>query len=76
MQAASEQAVAKIEPLSEAVANRRVEHERNAILPPPDGCDLIEQTRAKPDSDHKELYTELLTRQGDLTRRMHAADYL
>src|SRR5215831_13567607 len=48
MQAASEQAVAEIEPLSEAVAHRRVEHERNAILPPPDGCDLIEQTRAKP----------------------------
>ena len=48
MQAASEQAVAKIEPLSEAVANRRVEHERNAILLPPNGCNLIEQTRAKP----------------------------
>ncbi len=37
---------------------------------------LDESTRAKPDADHKELYTELLTRQGDLTRRLHAADYL
>jgi len=37
---------------------------------------LDESTRAKPNSDHKELYTELLTRQGDLTRRLHAADYL
>lgn len=37
---------------------------------------LDESTRAKPETDHKELYTELLTRQGDLTRRLHAADYL
>jgi xylulokinase len=37
---------------------------------------LDESTRAKPNSDHKGLYTELLTRQGDLTRRLHAADYL
>lgn len=37
---------------------------------------LDESTRAKPNSDHKDLYTELLTRQGDLTRRLHAADYL
>ena len=37
---------------------------------------LDESTRAKPNSDHKELYAELLTRQGDLTRRLHAADYL
>jgi len=48
MQAASEQAVAKIEPLSEAVVDCRVEHERNAILLPPDSCNLIEQTRANP----------------------------
>ena len=33
-------------------------------------------TRAKPDTEHKELYPELLTRQGDLTRRLHAAGYL
>ena len=37
---------------------------------------LDESTRAKPNTDHKELYAELLTRQGDLTRRLHAADYL
>jgi xylulokinase len=37
---------------------------------------LDEQTRARPEAEHKELYTELLTRQGDLTRRLHAADYL
>jgi len=37
---------------------------------------LDEATRAKPNTDHKELYAELLTRQGDLTRRLHAADYL
>ena len=37
---------------------------------------LDEATRAKPNADHKELYAELLTRQGDLTRRLHAADYL
>jgi xylulokinase len=37
---------------------------------------LNDSTRAKPNADHKELYTELLTRQGDLTRRLHAADYL
>jgi xylulokinase len=33
-------------------------------------------TRCEPDGDHKEMYTQLLTRQGDLTRRMHAAGYL
>ena len=33
-------------------------------------------SRAKPNSDHKELYAELLTRQSDLTRHLHAADYL
>ncbi len=37
---------------------------------------LDESTRAKPDADHKDLYPDLLTRQGDLTRRLHAADYL
>lgn len=37
---------------------------------------LDETTRAKPNADHKDLYTELLTRQGDLTRRLQAADYL
>mgnify|MGYP003418424760 CR=1 FL=1 len=37
---------------------------------------LDESTRAKPNADHKDLYTELLTRQGDLTRRLEAADYL
>ena len=37
---------------------------------------LNESTRAKPNSNHTELYTELLARQGDLTRRLHAADYL
>ncbi len=37
---------------------------------------LDEQTRAKPEADYKDLYAELLTRQGDLTRRLHAADYL
>jgi xylulokinase len=35
-----------------------------------------ESSRAKPHSEHKELYAELLTRQGDLTRRLHAAGYL
>ena len=37
---------------------------------------LDDSTRAKPHTEHKELYAELLTRQGDLTRRLHAADYL
>jgi xylulokinase len=37
---------------------------------------LDESTRARPNTDHKDLYAELLTRQGDLTRRLHAADYL
>ena len=35
-----------------------------------------DDTRAKPHAEHKELYANLLTRQGDLTRRMHAAGYL
>ncbi len=37
---------------------------------------LDDATRAKPHAEHKELYTQLLTRQSDLTRRMHAAGYL
>jgi xylulokinase len=37
---------------------------------------LADSTRAKPRAEHKELYADLLTRQGDLTRRMHAAGYL
>lgn len=43
-------------------------------------CDRIvkldESTRAKPRGELKELYAALLTRQGDLTRRLHAAGYL
>ena len=37
---------------------------------------LDDSTRAKPHAENKELYADLLTRQGDLTRRMHAAGYL
>ncbi|HEV7867938.1 MAG TPA: xylulokinase [Chthoniobacteraceae bacterium] len=37
---------------------------------------LDESTRATPDPDHKELYASLLSRQGDLTRRLHGAGYL
>ncbi len=37
---------------------------------------LDETTRAKPNADHKELYADLLTRQTDLTRRLHAVGYL
>lgn len=37
---------------------------------------LDDSTRAKPHTEHKESYAELLTRQGDLTRRLHAAGYL
>ena len=37
---------------------------------------LDEKTRTEPSDDAKDTYTELLTRQGDLTRRMHAAGYL
>ncbi|MEO8353758.1 MAG: xylulokinase [Chthoniobacteraceae bacterium] len=35
-----------------------------------------ESSRAQPDGDNKGIYTKLLTRQGDLTRRLHAAAYL
>jgi xylulokinase len=31
---------------------------------------------AEPNQEHKEVYARLLTRQSDLTRRMHAAGYL
>ena len=37
---------------------------------------LDNKTRVEPHADAKEIYTELLTRQGDLTRRMHTAGYL
>jgi xylulokinase len=37
---------------------------------------LDDSTRCEPDADHKTTYTQLLTRQGDLTRRLHAAGYL
>ena len=37
---------------------------------------LDEGTRAEPNAAHKETYVEALTRQGDLTRRLHAAGYL
>ena len=35
-----------------------------------------EKTRAEPQASAREVYTRLLTRQGDLTRRMHTAGYL
>jgi xylulokinase len=37
---------------------------------------LDPNTRAEPDADHHQVYTELLARQSDLTRRLHAAGYL
>jgi xylulokinase len=37
---------------------------------------LDEATRAEPDVHARETYNALLTRQGDLTRRLHAAGYL
>jgi xylulokinase len=37
---------------------------------------LDDDTRCEPNPDLREVYTQLLTRQGDLTRRMHAAGYL
>ena len=37
---------------------------------------LDESTRAEPNEAHKATYLEALTRQGDLTRRLHAAGYL
>ncbi len=35
-----------------------------------------EKTRVEPDAAHRGTYLEALTRQGDLTRRLHAAAYL
>ena len=37
---------------------------------------LDDETRCEPIADHREIYTQALTRQGDLTRRLHAAGYL
>jgi xylulokinase len=37
---------------------------------------LDEDSRAEPDDANKEIYLEALTRQGDLTRRLHASGYL
>jgi xylulokinase len=37
---------------------------------------LDEKTRAEPDRDHVAIYGRLLSRQGDLTRRLHAAGHL
>ena len=37
---------------------------------------LDEDTRAEPNAAHRETYVDALTRQGDLTRRLHAAGYL
>ncbi|HEX8297329.1 MAG TPA: xylulokinase [Chthoniobacteraceae bacterium] len=37
---------------------------------------LDDSTRCQPDEDSRELYTKLLSRQGDLTRRLHAVGYL
>jgi xylulokinase len=35
-----------------------------------------ESTRCEPDTTHRDVYVSLLAKQGDLTRRLHAADYL
>ena len=37
---------------------------------------LDASTRAEPDPEHSEIYAKLLSRQGDLTRRLHSAGYL
>jgi xylulokinase len=37
---------------------------------------LDENTRCKPDEDTRETYAKLLTRQSDLTKRLHTAGYL
>jgi xylulokinase len=37
---------------------------------------LDDATRCEPDAALRGIYTQLLTRQGDLTRRMHTAGYL
>jgi xylulokinase len=38
--------------------------------------ELDEKTRAEPNDDHRETYLQALTKQSDLTRRLHAAGYL
>ncbi len=38
--------------------------------------ELDEETRCTPDKKSAQLYAELLHRQGDLTRKLHAANYL
>jgi hypothetical protein len=35
-----------------------------------------DSTRAEPKPAHREVYAKLLTKQSDLTRRMHAGGYL
>jgi len=37
---------------------------------------LDESTRCEPSSAHRDVYVSFLAKQGDLTRRLHAADYL
>lgn len=37
---------------------------------------LDDSTRAEPREENRGIYTQLLTRQGDLTRRLHAVGYL
>jgi xylulokinase len=37
---------------------------------------LDDETRCSPDAKNLDVYTKALTRQGDLTRRMHSAGYL
>ncbi len=37
---------------------------------------LDDTTRTEPNDEHRDTYAQLLTRQGDLTRRLHAAGYL
>jgi hypothetical protein len=37
---------------------------------------LDESTRATPDDTRREIYSQQIGRQTDLTRRMHAAGYL
>jgi xylulokinase len=37
---------------------------------------LDDSCRTEPNEEHKEVYAALLTRQGDLTRRLHTAGYL
>jgi xylulokinase len=37
---------------------------------------LDEDTRSEPNDDHREIYAKSLTRQSDLTKRLHTAGYL